>query len=165
MNIHVQQYLLQRQIHLEGRTYIIADGDCMTPLIDDKDKLVIIAPTQIKKGNILLVACSDKLRVHRLIELDGDRVLTKGDLAYNLDEEIIHKSQIVGIAKYNYSKKHMVSIPFIDKQIAMWSLLEHKMVEKKGWESKCVHNLQRIIRCLLSLTCVICKHCCKNREM
>ena len=35
MNIHVQQYLLQRQIHLEGRTYIIADGDCMTPSIDD----------------------------------------------------------------------------------------------------------------------------------
>ena len=61
------------------------------------DDLVIIKATDNYKVNdIVLYQEGESLVIHRIIEIDGDTVTTKGD-ANNVADEPINKSQIKGV--------------------------------------------------------------------
>lgn len=65
------------------------------------DDLVIIKATDDYKVNdIVLYQDGDSLVIHRIIEIDGDTVTTKGD-ANNVADEPINKSQIKGVLVYD----------------------------------------------------------------
>lgn len=65
------------------------------------DDLVIIKATDDYKVNdIVLYQDGDSLVIHRIIEIDGDIVTTKGD-ANNVADEPINKSQIKGVLVYD----------------------------------------------------------------
>ncbi len=65
------------------------------------DDLVIIKATDDYKVNdIVLYQDGDSLVIHRIIEIDGDTVITKGD-ANNVADEPINKSQIKGVLVYD----------------------------------------------------------------
>lgn len=65
------------------------------------DDLVIIKATDNYKVNdIVLFQEGNSLVIHRIIEIDGDTVTTKGD-ANNVADEPINKSQIKGILVYD----------------------------------------------------------------
>ena len=65
------------------------------------DDLVIIKATDNYKVNdIVLYQDGDSLVIHRIIEIDGDTVITKGD-ANNVADEPINKSQIKGVLVYD----------------------------------------------------------------
>ena len=65
------------------------------------DDLVIIKATDNYKVNdIVLFQDGNSLVIHRIIEIDGDTVTTKGD-ANNTADEPIQKSQIKGVLVYD----------------------------------------------------------------
>ena len=65
------------------------------------DDLVIIKATDNYKVNdIVLFQYGNSLVIHRIIEIDGDTVTTKGD-ANNTADEPINKSQIKGVLVYD----------------------------------------------------------------
>ena len=65
------------------------------------DDLVIIKATDDYKVNdIVLFQDGNSLVIHRIIEIDGDTVITKGD-ANNVADEPIQKSQIKGVLVYD----------------------------------------------------------------
>lgn len=65
------------------------------------DDLVIIKATDDYKVNdIVLFQEGNSLVIHRIIEIDGDTVTTKGD-ANNVADEPINKSQIKGVLVYD----------------------------------------------------------------
>lgn len=68
------------------------------------DDLVIIKATDDYKVNdIVLYQDGDSLVIHRIIEMDGDTVTTKGD-ANNVADAPIHKSQIKGVLVYDIAR-------------------------------------------------------------
>lgn len=65
------------------------------------DDLVIIKATDhFVVNDIVLYQDGDNLVIHRIIEIDGDTVITKGD-ANNVADEPINKSQIKGVLVYD----------------------------------------------------------------
>ena len=65
------------------------------------DDLVIIKATDNYKVNdIVLFQDGNSLVIHRIIEIDGDTVTTKGD-ANNVADDPINKSQIKGVLVYD----------------------------------------------------------------
>ena len=65
------------------------------------DDLVIIKATDSYNVNdIVLYQDGNSLVIHRIIEIDGDTVTTKGD-ANNIADEPINKSQIKGVLVYD----------------------------------------------------------------
>ena len=65
------------------------------------DDLVIIKATDNYKVNdIVLFQDGNSLVIHRIIEIDGDTVTTKGD-ANNVADKPIYKSQIKGVLVYD----------------------------------------------------------------
>ena len=65
------------------------------------DDLVIIKATDNYNVNdIVLFQDGNSLVIHRIIEIDGDTVTTKGD-ANNIADEPINKSQIKGVLVYD----------------------------------------------------------------
>ena len=65
------------------------------------DDLVIIKATDNYKVNdIVLFQDGNSLVIHRIIEIDGDTITTKGD-ANNTADEPINKSQIKGVLVYD----------------------------------------------------------------
>ncbi len=65
------------------------------------DDLVIIKATENYQVNdIVLYQEGNSLVIHRIIEIDGDTVTTKGD-ANNVADKPIHKSQIKGVLVYD----------------------------------------------------------------
>lgn len=65
------------------------------------DDLVIIKATDNYKVNdIVLFQDGNSLVIHRIIEIDGDTVTTKGD-ANNTADDPINKSQIKGVLVYD----------------------------------------------------------------
>ena len=65
------------------------------------DDLVIIKATDSYEVNdIVLYQDGNSLVIHRIIEIDGDTVTTKGD-ANNVADEPINKSQIKGVLVYD----------------------------------------------------------------
>lgn len=65
------------------------------------DDLVIIKATDSYNVNdIVLFQDGNSLVIHRIIEIDGDTVTTKGD-ANNVADEPINKSQIKGVLVYD----------------------------------------------------------------
>lgn len=65
------------------------------------DDLVIIKATDNYEVNdIVLFQDGNSLVIHRIIEIDGDTVTTKGD-ANNVADEPINKSQIKGVLVYD----------------------------------------------------------------
>ena len=68
------------------------------------DDLVIIkAADNYNVNDIVLYQDGDSLVIHRIIEIDGDTVTTKGD-ANNVADEPINKSQIKGVLVYDIAK-------------------------------------------------------------
>ena len=68
------------------------------------DDLVIIKATdRFEVNDIVLYQDGDSLVIHRIIEIDGDTVTTKGD-ANNVADKPIHKSQIKGVLVFDIAR-------------------------------------------------------------
>ena len=86
------------------------------------DDLVIIKATDDYTVNdIVLYQDGDSLVIHRIIEIDGDTVTTKGD-ANNVADKPINKSQIKGVLVYDIARLGAV-VNFLKQPVSVFIIL------------------------------------------
>lgn len=76
----------------------------MEPTLSVNDLVIIKESDSYEQGDIVIYQSGGILVIHRIIETDGDTVITKGD-ANNISDEPIEKSAIKG--------KLIASVPFV----------------------------------------------------
>ena len=86
------------------------------------DDLVMIKATDTYQvDDIVLYQEGDSLVIHRIIDIDGDTVTTKGD-ANNVADEPINKSQIKGVLVYDIAGLGAV-VNFLKQPVSVFILL------------------------------------------
>ena len=86
------------------------------------DDLVIIKATdRFEVNDIVLYQDGDSLVIHRIIEIDGDTVTTKGD-ANNVADDPINKSQIKGVLVYDIAGIGAV-VNFLKQPVSVFIIL------------------------------------------
>ena len=78
---------------------VVLSGSMESRLSAD-DLVIIKATDNYKVNDIVLFQDGNSFVIHRIIEIDGDTVTTKGD-ANNVADEPIQKSQIKGVLVYD----------------------------------------------------------------
>ena len=115
------------------------------------DDLVIIKATDNYKVNdIVLFQDGNSLVIHRIIEIDGDTVTTKGD-ANNTADEPINKSQIKGVLVYDIAGlgavvnilKQPVSVFII--LVAAFLLTEFSYRKEKDTDTEELDEIKKMI--------------------
>ena len=116
------------------------------------DDLVIIKATDDYKINdIVLYQDGNSLVIHRIIEIDGDTVTTKGD-ANNIADAPINKSQIKGVLVYDIAGlgavvnvlKQPVSVILILSAALLLTELSYRKEKKKDTEE--LEKIKALIR-------------------
>lgn len=115
------------------------------------DDLVIIKATdEYRVNDIVLYQEGESLIIHRIIQIEGDTVITKGD-ANNLADEPIQKSQIKGVLIYDIAGlgavvnilKQPVSVCII--LAAALLLLERSYRKEKNKDTEELDTIQKMI--------------------
>lgn len=87
--------LLRRGHEAELRVH----GDSMHPIIRAEDVLHIEPSTEIRPGDVVLTLADRGLTAHRVIRVDGDAVLTRGDNCPS-DDAPVARSRVLGVVTY-----------------------------------------------------------------
>lgn len=102
-----------------GYSIAIVCGISMYPKIEDGDILIVKHNDNYVNGNVICFKDENKIIVHRIININDDKILTKGD--YNkIPDKPITKNQIIGkvicksiILTFVYNNLHIVLICLI----------------------------------------------------
>ena len=129
--------VIKWRILKDGYFDISVSGNCMVPLIYDGDPVRIYPlGSKLEIGDIVLLFSDGKYRLHRVVRLKNNEVLTKGDNAAQVDGNT-DQSNILG----QYSGKNKFK-----KIIAKLSLIESKSdFLLVGWIAGLIKNLFQVI--------------------
>ena len=118
MNISSIKYLL----HKYGKLEITVEGNCMNPIIENSDKVLIKENDNYQIGDIVLVAYANKILIHRIVDIKNGRIKTKGDHSYLCDKNA--GSFIIGKAEMNITKNIILRTTYISKIKGKLSYIE-----------------------------------------
>lgn len=90
-----------------GYTFLEVVTGSMSGTIEIGDGIIVKLTSEIKENDIIVYKKADNLITHRLIKIEEDRLITKGD-ANNIPDEPITKDMIIG------------KVIFIIPQIHFW---------------------------------------------
>ena len=90
-----------------GYTFLEVVTGSMSGTIEIGDGIIVKLISEIKENDIIVYKKADNLITHRLIKIEEDRLITKGD-ANNVPDEPITKDMIIG------------KVIFIIPQIHFW---------------------------------------------
>lgn len=93
-NIQNKEY-----INIFGYSILSTETGSMSPTIEVGDIIIIKIGDEIKENDIITYEQDDVLITHRIQEIDGDAIITKGDYN-NIQDEPIQKEQVVGKVVY-----------------------------------------------------------------
>ena len=98
-------YLLATmQLRTKDKMAITTDGNCMIPIINDKDIIEVSAVQKYCVGDIVLVLVKNQLCIHRIISKDKKGYITKGDHSFLADKR--SNAKILGKAIMNCTQNH-----------------------------------------------------------
>lgn len=104
-------------VNVFGYTYFVVASGSMSGTIEVDDIIFVKITDDVKKDDIITFVDDDKnLITHRLVNMNGDQYITKGDVN-NITDSPINKSQIVGKVML------VVSPSFILKSIAVFLII------------------------------------------
>ncbi|HUP62035.1 MAG TPA: S24/S26 family peptidase [Thermoanaerobaculia bacterium] len=72
-----------------------ARGPSMHPIIRENDYLLVEPAREIRRGDVVLTLAERGLTAHRVIEIAGERVITRGDNA-PCDDDPVDRSKVLG---------------------------------------------------------------------
>ena len=90
VNIQKKQY-----INIFGYSVLSAETGSMSPTIEKGDIVIIKIGDEIKENDIITYKKDNVLITHRIVSIDGDTIITKGDYN-NTEDEPITKNEIIG---------------------------------------------------------------------
>lgn len=100
--------IIESELELHGSYASVTRGVSMRPLFKTRRDMVIIAPppSEFKKYDVVLyTGAGNKYTMHRIIGIDGDTLIIRGDNTYR--REYVSKTKVIGIlTEFNRRGKH-----------------------------------------------------------
>ena len=92
----IQLVILEKDyVNYFGYTLFEVQSGSMSPTINVDDMLLVKITNDIKKGDIITYKNEENFITHRVIEANGDKIITKGD-SNNSEDKIINKDAVLG---------------------------------------------------------------------
>ena len=92
----VQLVILEKDyVNYFGYTIFEVQSGSMSPTINVNDMLLVKLTDDIKKDDIITYKKDDNFITHRVIEANGNKIITKGD-SNNSEDKIIEKEDVLG---------------------------------------------------------------------
>ena len=92
----IQLVILEKDyVNYFGYTLFEVQSGSMSPTINVDDMLLVKLTTDIKKGDIITYKNEENFITHRVIEANGDKIITKGD-SNNSEDKRINKDAVLG---------------------------------------------------------------------
>ena len=136
LNVQKKEY-----INILGYSVFSTETGSMSPTMETGDIVIIKIGDEIKENDIITYKKENVLITHRVVSIDGDTVITKGDYN-NTEDEPIQKNNIIGkvvfiineveIWKKVFTDIHVI-IPIVITVILFILLVSYK--EKTGDEN------------------------------
>lgn len=92
VQLNVQQ---KDYINIFGYSVFSAETGSMAPTMEKGDIVIIKIGDEIKENDIITYKQGNALITHRIVKIDGDTIIAKGD-NNNTEDEPINKSQVIG---------------------------------------------------------------------
>ena len=92
LNIQNKEY-----VNIFGYSILSTETGSMSPTIEKGDIIIIKIGDEIKENDIITYKQGDALITHRIEQINGDTIITKGDYN-NIEDEPIEKNQVIGKA-------------------------------------------------------------------
>lgn len=92
-----EREIIQLYLDKYGYVDLVAKGQSMFPNIKDEDNIRIISQTQYESNDIIAFWHHNKLIIHRVIYILGDKFFTKGDNNNQFDKVVI-RNNVIGKA-------------------------------------------------------------------
>lgn len=93
-------FLGKKYVNYGGYTFLEVVSGSMSGTIEVNDLVVVKLDTKdVKEGDIITYQSNDELITHRIVKINGDSVITKGDSNNTWDKEF-QKSEIIGKVVY-----------------------------------------------------------------
>ena len=90
LNVQNKEY-----VNIFGYSILSTETGSMSPTIEVGDIIIIKIGDEIKENDIITYKQDDVLITHRIEQIDGDTIITKGDYN-NIQDEPIERSQVIG---------------------------------------------------------------------
>ena len=129
------------QVNIFGYSVLSTETGSMAPTIEKGDIVIIKIGDEIRENDIITYKKNNVLITHRIMNIDGDTIIAKGDYN-NTEDEPITKSQVIGksvfivhnveIWKKVFTDMHVI-IPVVITIILFILMISYK--EKTGEEN------------------------------
>lgn len=133
MKSNVIKLIICAKINHDGLAPVTVDGNCMFPLICDRDTVIIAPKHHYKVGDVVLVYVSQSLRVHRIVKIADGIFYTKGDHSLFVDPIDQHIPKIIGLVAEDITKcLKLYRVPVISKLMSYVSIFESSVRKRYG---------------------------------
>ena len=111
LNIQNKEY-----VNIFGYSVLSTETGSMSPTIEVGDIIIIKIGDEIKENDIITYKQDDVLITHRIEQIDGDTIITKGDYN-NIQDEPIERNQVIGKAVYIINNVEVWKQVFTDMHV------------------------------------------------
>lgn len=111
LNIQNKEY-----VNIFGYSILSTETGSMSPTIEQGDIIIIKIGDEIKENDIITYKQDNVLITHRIEQIDGNTIITKGDYN-NIQDEPIEKSQVIGKAVYIINNVEVWKKVFTDMHV------------------------------------------------
>ena len=110
---------IKEALKTTGVVAINPKGQSMYPYVKNTDTIIVVRPPEkLKKYDCILFFERENVYVlHRLLKIEGDRLLTMGDNNLTFDRPV-KSGDVVGVLQGFYRGKRYVEV--LDKRISLW---------------------------------------------
>jgi len=95
--------------YIFGLTMLRIDGGSMEPTLKYGDYILVKKQNDYRKDDIISYTINASYITHRIVEINGDKYITKGD-ANNSVDEATPKSSVAGKVIFSIKKKNMIGV-------------------------------------------------------
>ena len=118
MDIVLSQKILNRILTLYRETELKVEGISMMPVICPGDTVTIKENEKYYRGDIIVYAYKKILLVHRILKIENDLILCKGDNSFRIED--ITTDQIIGkVIKIKGNAPPIVNSEILDLSFAV----------------------------------------------
>lgn len=113
VQLNVQQ---KEYINIFGYSVFSAETGSMMPTMEKGDIVIIKIGDEIKENDIITYKSGNALITHRVVEINGDKIIAKGD-NNNAEDEPINKEQVIGKSVFIINNVEIWKKVFTDKNV------------------------------------------------
>ena len=90
-------------VNVFGHTYFVVKTGSMSGTLEVNDIIIVRVTDKVKKGDIITYISKDgSIITHRLINIVGDKLISRGDVN-NVEDEPITRDKVIGVVKLSFA--------------------------------------------------------------